>query len=279
MEARFATREGSVLIVVIGMLLLLMLIGFTFFTFSSQEQSSAEYYADAAKVYSPADPNILFDWALEQLIIGPHDVNTQSVLWPGKHSLVPNMLGMFTYNQNGGIASDQPTQPTDRHSYNGGWGINVISGPQGQPYIDQNFDGQNDPNNVYPLLAINWSPAATGPAGYNNVNNRQGFLQQIANSNIPQIDVGYTYSDINNVFLAHVGYAPQSSLPLNNSNYVAPLFVATPSFHRPQYLRDINSGVPLSNWYNSPATVTQVMRPHPSHVIVGQNGLPLLGVQ
>ena len=278
-----APREGSVLIVVIGMLLLLMLIGFTFFTFSSQEQSSAEYYADAAKVYSPADANILFDWALEQLIIGPHDNNTQSVLWPGNKSLVPNMLGGFTTNwanynpqkpppslpQN----TDYPTQPTDRHPFDGGWGINIISGPNGQVWLDQNFNGINDaaenpPLNNNFLFTQNWSPAATIPAGISaaNLQGNPNLRQNVFNL-LPALDVGYTYPDINNPFLAHIGYAPQNAAGTNAA------FVVIPSFHRPQYMRHAN-GTPNFNWYNQQSgggqstTAADVLRPHPDHRIV-----------
>ncbi len=50
-------------------------------------------------------------------------------------SLVPNKLGMFaanpndTYNADGTPNASYPTVPTDRHPYNGGFGINIISGP------------------------------------------------------------------------------------------------------------------------------------------------------
>src|SRR5262245_20317906 len=118
-------RKGSVLIVVIGLLLALMLVGITFFTFAVQEHSSAEYYADAAKVFGVPNADALFDFALDQLIIGPAEGNKQSALWPGRYSLVPNMIGMFGPNANPadplGI-----TSPLDNHPYNG-LGINIIS--------------------------------------------------------------------------------------------------------------------------------------------------------
>src|SRR5262249_36649312 len=129
-ERARAERRGSVLIVVIGMLLLFMLIGITFFTFANQEHSSAEYYADSAKVFSDASDNSLFDLALEQLIIGPHDDNVQSVLYPGRYSLVPNMIGMFGTNPNG---ANLATVPLDRHPYNGGLGSNTNTATPGHP--------------------------------------------------------------------------------------------------------------------------------------------------
>src|SRR4029078_2563167 len=96
-------RQGSVLLVVLAMLLLLMLVGFTFVTFSCQEVISAQNSADAATLEGdpPLDPDVLWDYALEQYIIGPKETNYQSVLWPGRYALVPNMLGVFAAHNAG----------------------------------------------------------------------------------------------------------------------------------------------------------------------------------
>ena len=111
-----AARRGSVLIVVIALLLLLMLIGFAFFTFANQEHSSAEFYSDAAKaIGTTSNTDGLFNWGLEQLIIGPHNNNNQSALWPGKHSLVPNMLGIFAANPKDSYNADGSTNEQLRH--------------------------------------------------------------------------------------------------------------------------------------------------------------------
>ena len=271
-------REGSVLIVVIGLLLLMMLLGITFFTFANQEHTSAEYYADSAKVFSvTADVDALWDWALEQLIIGPRDNNMQSVLWPGEHSLIPNAIGFFAANPNG---TQYTTVPNDRHPFNGGPGINVIAGPQGQPFLDQNFNGINDATeaglNNSNLFILNWSPV-TGTKGF-NFNSRAQFFNTSLAPYLPARDVGYTYPDINNVFLAHVRYlsygaasAPTATIPVYH-----------PSFHRPQYLRDSTSGVPYANgtWQidqsgSATDTTARVLRPHPAHLFVDQNGNPV----
>lgn len=240
-------RQGSILIVVIGLLLLLMLLGFTFFTFSNQEHSSALYFAESTKVFNvTTNSDALFDFALEQLIIGPWDNNQQSVLWPGKHSLVPNMLGMFNTNKNG---QNNPTQPSDRHAFNGGPGIIVgANSSNGAPQFA---------SGTYQWV-LNFSPAAVGapsqPAPGSGWSRQ--FIQNT--NNFPAIDVGYTYPDINNVFLAHIGSDPSGNL------------IITPSFHRPQYLRQAN-GAPFNNWYDASApidTTCRLLRPHPSHVCV-----------
>ena len=156
----------------LGLLLVMMLLGIAFFTFSSQEQTSAQTYSDAAKVFTPTnDVDALWDWALEQLIIGPRDNNTQSVLWPGRHALVPNMIGFFNPNPNG---TQYTTVPNDRHPYNGGGGFHVISGTSGQAYIDQNYDGAADSVTGYNPFTLNWSPA-TGSQGL-------GFLRRALSS-------------------------------------------------------------------------------------------------
>lgn len=241
-------RKGSVLLVVIGLLLLLMLVGFTFFTFASQEHVTSEYYADSMKIFddSGIDTEVLLDFGIRQLIVGPNDNEYQSALALGRHSLVPNAIGMH---------DSSPTNGTpvvhDRRPFNG-TGINLISGPQGQVFVDQNFDGLADsaPANVAQLLEINH-----GQLGYN----RQQFLNPISPvPPFPAIDVGYTYPDINNVFLAYIGKEPSNPS----------LSVITPSFHRPVLLRD-SGGAPIPNWYQNPATVTRVLRPHPDHIVLG----------
>jgi hypothetical protein len=268
-------RRGSVLIVVIGLLLLLMLIGITFFTYANQEHSSAEYYSEATKVYTTTafDADVLWNWGLEQLIIGPHDNNTQSALWPGKYSLVPNALGLFSSNV---AAGTDLTQPGDRHPFNGGDGINVIVGSNGQAYVDQNFNGLDDVtvdglNSSYLLKQLNLSGAAQYAA------QGAGFTtRQLVVSSFPQPDVGYTYPDINNLYLAYVG---STSVGSATSPATVPVYI--PSFHRPQYLRDANTGSPTTflgingalgwqadNSGTSTDTTTRVLRPHPGHVVV-----------
>jgi hypothetical protein len=301
--ARCVERRGSVLIVVIGLLLLLMLIGLTFFTFANQEHSAAEYYAESYKVYADS-PNAdsLFEWGLEQLIIGPHDDNQQSVLWPGRHSLVPNMLGMFggfslTTGNFVGNPNDSPqtktyypTAPSDRHPYNGGIGVNIISGHTGSgasltltgaPVVDQNFDGFDDNFssnvNLHLLTYINLSGAAQlAPKGGGM--GAASFTRQFIYNAFPAIDVGYTYPDINNMFLAHVGIEPTTSSPISSTGGL----VVVPSFFRPGLMRD-GTGTPYANWYQDNSntasdTTTRSLQAHPGHTALAWNyTLPIPG--
>ena len=60
------SRQGSVLLVMLALLLLLMVLGFTAFSFTSQEHESAQYYAGAAqRTGIEVDSDLLFDFGLE----------------------------------------------------------------------------------------------------------------------------------------------------------------------------------------------------------------------
>lgn len=303
-EGAEMSRGGSVLLVVLGLLLLLMVLGFTAFTFTSQEHVSAEYYAEAAK---PTDLEIdadqLFDYALEQLILGPAEENTQSALWPGLHSLVPNMVGMFQQGRdaNGNLLSYGPTIPLDRHPFNG-YGLNIISGPNGEPWVDNDHDGASDATAVNPIvmpgtygstpgadslsvnglasefltLRFNYSYAAT--ATYNNPPGglpNGPYSRQQLQSVLPDRDAGYTYPDINNLAVAHVDSV---QITANDPTQVIPVII--PSFHRPQYLRDPSSGLPYPNgptnalpnypgWDLDVNLAGRVLRPNPGHRVAG----------
>jgi hypothetical protein len=181
------------------------------------------------------------------------------------------MLGMFAVNP---LGTNLTTVPTDRHPHNA-VGVNIVAGPNGQPWVDQNFDGQQDVGNGF-LLALNWSPAASVGVGTNLGFGGAPSRAQIFNNVFTNIgiDAGYTYPDINSPFLAYVATVPQ------NANGAAPIFVLIPSFHRPQYLRNPNTGAPMfglpafQNWYDNNSgtatdTTNHVFCPHPGHVVAG----------
>src|SRR5262249_6718517 len=94
---------------------------------------------------------------------------------------------------------------------------------------------------------------------------------------LPARDVGYTYPDINNVYLAHI--ANLSVGAANSPNGGGTITNCIPSFHRPQYLRDSTSGAPFTDWPDNQSgsfaghdTTARVLRPHPGHLWVDQNG-------
>ncbi|MEI8017057.1 MAG: hypothetical protein WCH39_02605 [Schlesneria sp.] len=291
-SARIDTRRGSTLIIVVALLGMLAFLGFVFYTFAKQEKQNAVSFAKGAQVLkAPSlEPDSLFDFALQQIILGPPDAYTQSILWGGRHSLLANMFGR------------------DGVPWNGE-GVNLIQDPSGQPHVDMNFNGTYKDPNDNPLL-INFvdSPAANsgtwssgtadavwGHQGSTNFKIFRGTGNTNTNLNfyIPEPDVNYNSPNIDSIFLSYDGIALDATANTTNSRRVI-----IPSFLRPQYLRlagtvpledvnrngildtsnpneDSNGNGQLDDWYQSPAFANQVMRPHPNHVCVDGNGNPI----
>lgn len=234
-------RRGSTLLVVIALLAMLSLLGVVFYTFASQEERSSQYFMEAS--LNEADPglnaDVLFNWGLQQLIIGPDDGLYNSALHGKRHSLLANMFG------------------SDVHPFSG-QGINVIMDGSGNIAVDQNFDGSADTDQD--LLSLNYSRGAHGGT--------LPFALQAAN--VPEPDVDYTSPDINNLFLAYNGYALQGG---------AWRRVIIPSFMRPQFIRNRSSGAHIDDWFENDGSLNpdqdtrlRVLRPHPAHVFVDPGG-------
>lgn len=223
---------GSTLVVVLVLLALLAVLGFTFFTFSAQERAAAEYFASESIDRATGIPDNIFDWPLRQIIIGPDDKTFNSVLWGGRFSLVPTMLG------------------PDLLPFNGE-GVHLIA-TAGQPHVDQNYDGTADTSDA--LLDIVDSPAA---------NNGVKFGAAKAASTIPSPDVDYSYPDINSMLLSYDGFALDASSNLQR--------VIIPSLLRPQYLRSGGTMI-MNWFNDPGVTAAQSFRPHSSHVYIDSSG-------
>ena len=253
-----ARRGGSTLMIVIALLAMLSLVGVVFYTFAAQERSNAEYFAYARKAEAAGEQpgDVFFDWALRQLIVGPEDYEQQSALWGRNHSMVPNMFGR------------------DAHPYTGA-GINLISDDQGRIFVDQNFNGVADDggftngnsgpkeDDLSNLLEFNVSPAA-----------RNGATLDLSLRFPRDIDVDYTYPDINNLFVSYNG----RGVDPGGSGQTRMRRVIIPSFHRPQYLRNPNTGAVISDWYENTDTATRVLRPHPDHENVVDGSARYFGI-
>lgn len=283
------SRRGSTLVIVIALLGIMAFLGLTFYTFAKQERQTAATFSQAAQTLkAPSiEPDSLFDFAMQQLLLGPVDSNYQSILWGGRHSLLANMLGR------------------DGIPFNGE-GINLIPTPgsTGQPAVDMNYDGAitlTTPTvDNQALLNFVDSPAANlGSWGnisgtfYFGANKRFRPTGGALNNTIdlPEPDVNYNSPDINSIFLSYDGTA-YSSLTINGNSPSPQLARAIiPSFLRPQYLRynalamsaaqnAVNSQ--WQGWYCSdgtattPSTANQVMRPHPQHYCVDNAGNVLM---
>ncbi len=279
-------RRGSTLLIVMVLMGMLALLGVLFYTFSAQERSNAEYYSEAAKEHGEPslDADVLFDFALEQIIVGTNPQFKNSMLWGSRHSLLSNALGFGLH------------KPGDLHPFNGE-GVNVIF-VAGNVAVDQNRNGLPDDgtagesDNRY-LLLYNDSPAAQNEdfnkngnldAGEDLNNNGQldvlverpltaedlngnGILDAGEDTNgngvldrlYPQSDVGYTYPDINNAFLCYVGKVRDQNGNVHQ--------VVKPSYLVPGILRNAG-GAPNTNWYQDATTAARSMRAHPNHLFV-----------
>lgn len=244
-------RRGSAMLIVISLLAALSFLGVFFHRFVTVDLNSAQWFAKNAKEVDPADnSDVYFDWALEQVIIGPRDNQAQSALYGRQYSLVSTMLGRLNGSQ----------QLEDAHVYSG-YGIRVgftdannDGIPDDTDYtFDYNHDGTADP------IIMNFSPAANG--GSSPIYTDPDIYRY-------EPDAGYTYPDINNMALAHLSYVDiDPGDPLLGA--VRPVWI--PSFHRPQYFTDWRTSQNLAERQtNNPWTNTNtgnvVLRPHVNHL-------------
>ena len=272
-------RSGSSLLIVMVLMGMLTLLGVIFYTFAAQERSNAAYYSDAAK--NLGDPSLtadtLFDWALEQIIVGTDRRLTNSMLWGSRHSLLSNALGVG-YNS-----------PGDLHPFNGE-GVNLMYDSNGNIAVDQNRnglpdDGTSGEKDYRYLLDYNDSPAA-----YKLFDSGE---RQVFNGSLyfPETDVGYTYPDINNVFLTYVGKVRDANGNIHQvvkPAYLVPGLLRSPvagvsaplTFEDTNFNgvldtgEDTNNNGILDDWCVNPTNASRIMRPHPAHIYVPATGIP-----
>ncbi|MCP4507224.1 MAG: hypothetical protein GY826_12655, partial [Fuerstiella sp.] len=263
-------RRGSTLLIVLALLGLLAFTGMVFYTFSAQERAAAEYFSEAAKsaVDVPDDP---FPWAVQQILTGANDNQKRSILWSPRrrHAMLQNVVGYDTV----------------AHSDTG---INVEY-VGGLPTVVQDLDndgttdmfatgGLNNPiNYVDSLVAWGGAPFGVDEPGLYGA---RGANASVAGP-FPAPGVDYTYPDINNIFLAHRGWAIRDNgaahLPADERYERVPVFI--PSFMRPALLKSSTANGPggtdaLMNedWYDhSTATghsefSVRSMRPSEHHI-------------
>jgi hypothetical protein len=333
-------RRGSTLMIVIVLLGLLSVLGVLFYTFAAQERSNAEYYAEGGKADKAPGltADELMDVALEQLLFGPDVRKKNSALWGSRHSLLPNALGVNNYaaedhtefdGQGVHLGTEDTNNnglldPPGTYDLNGDGTLNAAddedanaNGTLDRGFVDQDRNRIADTgllrdasggivrtNNTtaagsdpQDLLNFNDSPAANNllERDTGSTDNQTGLR-----SGLPQPDVGYTYPDINNVFLAYIGWTRDSS---GSGAPTRPVII--PSFHRPQLLRNEATGAPYpaglgfgENWYdftedrnhngvldmgedlNGNSVLDhlggQLMRPHPEHVYVAPGTQPVI---
>lgn len=250
-------RRGSTLLIVLSLLSILMFLGMVFFTIASQEREAAEIFSENAKdlVESPDDP---FPHGLRQILVGATNQEKISILHSTgtRHAIVTNMVG------------------SDLAPFTGR-GVNIIPAGNGVPLVDNDHDGAGDSfTNPYdnPLNFVD-SLAAWAGTGVDEGTLRTARLQ------LPQPDVGYTYPDINNIFLSHKGWAIRD----NGAAVTDPTLryervpVIIPSFFRPGLMKSGTTNGPGGvdtltdfDWYDNaahPIYGQRIMRPHPDHIV------------
>lgn len=269
-------RRGSALMIVIVLMGLLAVLGVLFYVFAASERSNAEYFAEGGKkLVAPAlSADEVMDFGLQQLIIGTDPRLKNSALWGSRHSILANMLGIRHH------------QLEDLVAFNG-QGIHLAMDADGLPVVDLNRDMIPDTGPLTDEQGI----VNTGP-GSSDVQDLLGMNDSPASNawferdtgRFPQPDVGYTYPDINNMFLAYTGWTRDRQTGLVKR-------VVIPSFHRPQLLRELWGGtlrpIPLAEDHNYNGTLdtgedlngdgqldygakqpNRILRPHPNHVYV-----------
>ena len=258
--ARSARRRGTVIVVVIALLGALMLLGFLFLTLTMQEEQAGIYFAEANDLPAEVDPDVFFNWALEQLIAGPADSSRNSVLYGGYKSLGPNMVGA------------DPT-PFDGVGIGTAWDSTNL-----RPALDLNRNGAldvdegSDPTLQF-ALQMTFAPGSQMGGTLEDDATLKTFLAGMRDpgtSGLPAPDADYTYPDLNSAFLSYDFVEPSTGRR-----------VVIPSFHRPQLLRNrvaandylepttgwttVGTGADayqVHPWYTDVATLPFVMRPH-----------------
>jgi hypothetical protein len=256
-------RQGSTLLVVVALMGMLALLGVMFFAFASQEAENAKNFQKGA-TDPPAglNPDIYFDWALRQLIEGTRKNENNSVFQGGHLSMIPNAYGHVRY-----IPSSTLPRLSDTHPHSG-TGLRLSQNSTftsgtltnlSAPFVDMDgngapdlldFDGDGNSND---LLWLNRSLAAHVVTGSPNV------ALRIPDDLYPEPDVDYTYPDVNNAFLAHIGYVPYQESDLNGDGNFDPaedlngnggsswdavpyrIRVIKPSFWRPELLQRLET--------------------------------------
>ncbi|HEV8071933.1 MAG TPA: hypothetical protein VGP76_29735 [Planctomycetaceae bacterium] len=248
-----SARRGTVIIVVLALLGMLALIGFFVFAFTASENQSATYFANSPTAKSTAiglDADQFFNDVLRQIIIGPSLAEKQSALWGGNKSLLPTMYGR------------------DLAVFNG-QGVNwVWNSTTGQPSVDQNYNGIPDDTEVGLATNVSFLQLNLSPAAQNSLLDLNNF--PAAGTAFPDPDTNTTYPDINSAFLAYDALIP------NPTSATLLTRLITPSFHRPQLLRNANASaggtVPTQRWYIDPGTAKSVIYPHSEHLAINNAG-------
>ena len=232
-------RGGAVIIMVVSLMTTLVVLGLFFYSFATQERANAEYFAATDPL--EIDPDPIFNFGEEQLIVGTRAALTDSALWGNKYSILANTIGR--------INRADLTPQDDVHPFNGsGLRLRNPTINNFQIYVDDDNTADVDQDD----FVLNFSRAAHGSDFFSS-----GGIGTAYRDYTP--DAGYTYPDLNSMFLA-MDYIDDSDER-----------VIIPSFYRPGYMKAAVGTASSRGKYaqlmgNILSYGKQSLRPHYTHV-------------
>ncbi len=231
-----ARQGGAVIIVVVSLLTMLVFLGLFFYTWTAQERTNSEQFAFRTNSSATALENVpissIYGHGMSQVLVSTPGTAPDSALWGNKWSMIAHMIG----------PTNNAGEPLEKQLYSGeGIGIR----PTGDTTFDVDYQNDNVVDANQGNFMINFSRTAnSGTENIINVNPA----------------AGYTYPDINSLFLA-VDYIDP----------ISKLRIVKPSFALPGYFPGRKTPGGFNDWYTNASTVNQVLRPHQSHVYTSGN--------
>lgn len=248
-------QGGAVIIVVLSLMTVLVFLGLFFYNWTNQELANATYHADTNPL--EIDPDPIFDAVLRQAIIGPRPSEAQSALAGAHYSLLASILGRPVPDSTNDRLVYQP------FPYNGAGATIIADDSDGDGIpdnpaafgIDYDGDGASDRNQTN--FIVNFSRAA-----------HPGGIPALANDFQP--NAGYTYPDLNSMFLAFDEEVPDENTGISTR-------VVIPSYFRPQLFAEARDADPttfMTTLYTDTSGNRrfQVLRPHVQHEILNSSG-------
>jgi len=257
-------QGGAVIIVVLSLLTTLLFLAIFFFNWTSNEVASAQNFAESKLGLSVRiNPIPIFDQAAEQLIVGTSSDNEFSALWGGMHSILATRIGRI----------DENLMPTDG---NVGTGTGIImqfkdEGPSGIPdgrpdlepdgllvdpddyqFLYADFNGNSTKLNIQNFI-VNYSKLARPTPNTETLGSSGGIP-------LYRPDAGYTYPDINSLFLAHEETASDPTNAGAGSRHVL-----IPSFFRPQLFPEHRDAGDFTDLYLNIDHKAKIFRPSREH--------------
>ncbi|WP_437205389.1 hypothetical protein [Planctomicrobium sp. SH664] len=253
-------RGGAVIIVVLSLMSTLLVLGLFFYSWTSQERNSAEYFASAESL--ELDPDRIIDVVLRQAIVGPRPQSEeQSVLSGAHYSMLAHIFGT-------------PLASGDELQYRpfpySGRGMVVNADFNGDGFPDPTFNVGGSTNDTPGEFNVYYDPTT--------VRDQDNFILNFsraanagstpAEANVFHSNAGYTYPDVNSMFLAFDEAVPLETTLGDTANRYR---VVIPSYFRPQLFTRrrldamTGTGSGFEDYAENSNSTNKVLRPHSLH--------------